>query len=411
MNLAARPEKGKQEAAHRRSILTLIVLAGSVCCAVPSLRAQEKGKLTTLRLDEPMASAAVSPNGHYIVVDTGRSVQKADGTWDSAESVQVLEPASSKVVAKIDLPGAALLKDAPLSSTDGFLSYCDDGQYLVVYDLIGTLYVLNANSYQIESSIALGNLRGHDSQGTVLGITVTCAARGNLIAVNAYGGRFGWGLVRLFDLRSGQQVAELRQDSSSGAEFSEISVSSSGSKLAILLKDPKWKKINVPNVEIRETRSLKLLTGFSTHDVPRGLIFAGESEIVTVQEQPSGWSPPKQVLRLWDVESGKEERRFSDARFDVEGPISSSADGRRIVGSVIKYHECKLCNGLEGRIDVKEQRFAVWDKATGAEVFRSDPFGPIIEPLGARCALSQNGGDVLVYWPDSQISPRLFPIR
>ncbi|MGB7151006.1 MAG: hypothetical protein WBD45_17740, partial [Terriglobales bacterium] len=114
MNLAARPEKGKQEVAHTRSILTLIVLAGSVCCAVPSLRAQEKGKLTTLRLDEPIASAALSPNGHYIVVDAGRSVQNSDGSWDSTDSVQVLEPVSSELVAKIDLPGAALLRNTPL---------------------------------------------------------------------------------------------------------------------------------------------------------------------------------------------------------------------------------------------------------------------------------------------------------
>ncbi len=392
-----------------RSVLIPVGLAGIVCCGVISVHAQRQ--LAGSRLGEPIASAAVSPDGRYVAVDTGRSVQKEDGSWDSTDSIQVLEPASSRVVAKVDLPGAALLKNAPLASTDGFLSYCDDGQYLVVYDLIGSLYVLGTNSYRIESRIGLGNLREHDNQGIVLGITMTCSARGNLIAVSAYGGRFGWGLVRLFDLTSSRQVAELRQDSSSGAEFSEISLSPSGSKLAILLGDPKRKRIKGPNVEIHETASLKLVGRFSTGDAPRGLIFAGESEIVTVQEQPAGWSPPKQVLRLWDVASGKEEKRFSDAHFDVDGPISSSAVGKNILGSVTKYHECKLCNGLEGRIDVREQRFAVWDRDTGSQVFRSDPFGPIIEPLGARCVLSQNGNVVMVYWPDSEILPKLFPIR
>ena len=125
-------------------------------------------QLTTIRLDEPMASAAVSPDGRYVAVNTGHSKQNADGSWNSTESIQVLQPASSSVVAKLDVPSAAFLKDAPLSSTDGFVSYCDDGKYLVAYDLIGTLYVLNASSYRVESKISLGNLRGHDSRGLSL---------------------------------------------------------------------------------------------------------------------------------------------------------------------------------------------------------------------------------------------------
>lgn len=373
-------------------------------------RVDAQQQLSTIRLDEPMASATVSPDGHYVAANTGRSQQNADGSWNSTESIQVLEPAASKVVAKVDLPSAVLLKDAPLSSTDGFMSYCDNGKYLVAYDLIGTLYVMNASSYRVESRISLGNLRGPDSQGTVLGITMTCSAGGSSLAVSAYGGRFGFGLVRLFDLTSGGQVAELRQNPSAGTEFRQISLSSDGSKLAVLLENPKRTAIQCPNVEILETKHLKLVNQFSTGDAPRGLAFAGESEVVTVQEQPAGWSPPKQALRLWDVESGKEERRFSDAHLDVDGPISSSADGRYVAASITKYHECRLCNGLEGRRDVTEQRFAVWNKATGAQIYRSEPYRPIVEPLGPEPVLSQSGGVVMVYWPDNIITPRLFPI-
>ena len=91
-------------------------------------------------------------------------------------------------------------------------------------------------------------------------------------------------------------------------------------------------------------------------------------------------------------------------------PISSSADGKTILGYIPTYHECRLCSGLEGRREVKKQQYAVWDKSTGSEIFRSQPFGPIVDPLGPRCVLSQNGAVVMVYWPDNIITPRLFPI-
>jgi WD40 repeat protein len=365
--------------------------------------------LSTFGLDGPMSSAAVSPDGHYIGVNIGSSLQKADGSWDSTEFLEVLDSTSSTVVTKINMQNAALLKNMPPSSADAFVAYCDGGRYLVAYDEISTLYIVDTRSYKVESTINLGRLR-EIGPSEVSRVMMTCSASGNLIAVNAYGGQFGGGFVRLFDLTSGKQVAGLRQDASLGTQFGAISLSPSGSKLAILLKDPKWKSIKGPNVEIRETQGLKLLSSFSTGDAPRGLGFAGESEAVTVQEQPAGWSPPKQALRLWNVESGKEERRFSDAHLDVDGPISSSADGKYVAASITKYHECRLCNGLEGRRDVTEQRFAVWNKATGAQIYRSEPYRPIVEPLGPEPVLSQSGGVVMVYWPDNVITPRLFPV-
>ena len=392
----------------KNSILILFCLFFASSCGMYRIGAQPQ--LSTIRLDEPMASAAVSPDGRYVAINTGRSRQNADGSWSSTESIQVLQPAASKVVAKIAIPSALLLKDAPLSSTDGFVSYCNNGKYLVAYDLIGTLYVMNASSYQVESRISLGNLRERDSQGTVLGIRMVCSAGGNAVAVSAYGGRFGFGLIRIFDLTTGEKVAELKQEPSAGKELSAIDLSPSGSKLAVLLASNDRTVSKGPNVEIRETKGLKLLGSFSTADAPRGLAFAWESEVVTVQEQPAGWSPPKQVLRLWDVESGKEERRFSDAHLDVDGPISTTADGKFVAASITKYHECRLCNGLEGRRDVTEQRFAVWNKATGGQIYRSEPFGPIVEPLGPVPVLSQSGGAVMVYWPDNVITPRLFSI-
>jgi hypothetical protein len=102
--------------------------------------------------------------------------------------------------------------------------------------------------------------------------------------------------------------------------------------------------------------------------------------------------------------------RYTDASGDVEWPISSSVDGTRILGYIPTFRECRFCNGLEGRRDVKEQRFAVWNKITGAEIYRSESFRPIVEPLGLQPVLSQDGKTAMVYWPDNVITPRTFPL-
>ena len=291
-----------------------------------------------------------------------------------------------------------------------FLGYCDSGKYLVSFDSINTVYVLDASSYRVESTFDLGGMT-EPANGIGANVTMACSATAPLFAVGGYGGRLGVGVVRVYDFVSGKEVGEVRQDAGAEAEFGEIAISPDGSKLAILLKDRRWnEKLKGPNIQIRDGKSLRLISEFSTGDSPQGLIFAGESEVVTVNEQPSH-SSSKQALRLWDVQSGHEERQLADAQLDVEGPISSSANGRYILASIIKYHLCRFCNGMEGRLDVKQQKFAVWNKETGVEVFQSAPYGPIIEPLGARPVVSQDGSTALVYWPHSEITPRLLPIQ
>ncbi|HEU4636687.1 MAG TPA: hypothetical protein VFS41_10945 [Edaphobacter sp.] len=382
-----------------------IGLVAALTLSTNSMHAQQP--LSTMRLDGPMSSAAISPDGRYIAVNIGSSVQNADGSWNSTESLQVLEPAASKVVAKVELPSAALLKEGPLSSTSGFVGYCGNGKYVAVYDEIGTIYVLNAQSFEIESKISLGEM----PHVGVLGVRrMVCSANSNLIAVTGYGGQFGLGVLRLFDLKSGGQIAEVRQNPSAGSAFRQISLSPDGGKLAILLENPKRTAIQGPNVEIRETKRLTLLNQFTTGDAPNDLTFSGDSEVLTAQGQATGRDSNRRAMQLWDVASGKELGRYTDPSGSVEWPISSSADGTRILGYIPTFRECRFCSGLEGRRDVKEQRFAVWNKITGAEIYRSEPFRPIVEPLGPQPGLSQDGTTAMVYWPNNVIMPRLFAL-
>ena len=391
---------------HAYSALQSVLISATLCCGL-STHAQDG--LAKLRLDAPIFMAAVSPDGRYVAANLGRSEQMADGSWKNNEFLEVLDLSASKVVARVDIPSVRDVSDVPAGQAGEFVGYCDDGKYLVSFDSINTVYVLDASSYHVESTFDLGSMT-EPANGIGANVTMACSATASLFAVGGYGGRLGVGVVRIYNIVSGKEVGEVRQDVTAEAKFGEIAMSPDGSKLAILLKDRRWNgKLKGPNIQLRDGESLKLISDFSTGDSPQSLIFAGGSDVVTVNEQPSR-SSFKQALRLWDVRSGREEQQLSDAQLDVEGPISFSANGRYILASIIKYQLCKLCNGMEGQLDVKQQKFAVWDKETGAEVFQSAPYGPIIEPLGARPVISQDGSTALVYWPHSVITPRLFPI-
>ena len=104
----------KRKPVSFRTALGLICLglAGTFGCGTYSVHAQQQ--LTTLRLDAPMVVAAVSPDGRYVAANLGHSVQRKDGSWDSTESLEVIEPSSSKVIARIEIPSAALFKDCLL---------------------------------------------------------------------------------------------------------------------------------------------------------------------------------------------------------------------------------------------------------------------------------------------------------
>jgi WD40 repeat protein len=400
--------KRKSDPSGKGPRLIYLSMVCTLMCGMNSVHAQQQ--LATIRLDGPVDAATVSPDGRYVAATILNAAQKADGSWDYAESIQVYDPASSRMMSRIDIPSVSRIKDGSLFGSP-FIGYCDNGKYLVAYDKISTLYVLNASSYQVESKINIGDWRAQAGGDQVLGTMMTCSAGGSVFAANGYGGRLGWGLVRLFDLTTGEQIAELQQNPSSGTEFGRISLSPNGSEVAILLKNPRWGSIKGPNVEIRETKHLSLLNRFSTGDAPDDLIFSGESEIATVQGQKTARFASRRIIQLWNVESGKEEKRFSDTQRNVMGSVGSSANGGIILGYIPTYHDCALCNGLEGSHDLKEQRFAVWNKNTGSEVFRSEAFGPIVAPISPSLVLSQNGAVVMVYWHAMNFAPRLFPIR
>ena len=382
-----------------RYTVAFLVSLGGLCS---SGQAQS---LDSIRVDGYIQAAAVSPDARYIAIDVVSSSQQADGSWENAASVQVLEPATAKIVSSNTLNHGALIKTAPLDAANAFISYCDQGRYLLVYDGNGQIEVFNANSLALRSRI---DLTSQFSTSSGVHVKAACSASSDILTISLQGGGAGNGIVKVVEVTSGKDIATWNEGVPS-TYIKAISISQDGSKIALLLGDAQWplRTLSGPNVEVRDTQHLGILSRFSTGDAASDLLFDGSSNIATVQGSAGGRFSGRRGILIWNADDGKELRRLADARADVAGSISSSADGRFILGYIPEVHSCALCNGLEGRVEVKKQQFAIWDVNTAKQVFRSDSFGPMIRPFQPQLTLSEKGSVVMAYWPSTKTIPRL----
>lgn len=237
-----------------------------------------------------------------------------------------------------------------------------------------------------------------------------------MVAVAAYDGSSGPGGISVFDVNSGERVAYLARDASAGRIIA-LSISAEGETIAALLEVESTKS---PNVEIRRTRDLSLISQFSTDDRPKTLVFSGSSEVAVAQSLPNGFAP-RRALQLWDT-TGKVVARLTDADLDVDvwgtGTLSASDDGSFIMGYLLKTSLCLFCGGGETQRNIVEERYAVWARATGKEVFRTEPLRSSAGTLpknhngmAPQGVLSQTGRAAIVYYLHSKDLPAVLSIR
>jgi WD40 repeat protein len=386
---------------NSRCAFAFLLILDSFCC---SGQAQS---LDSIRMNGYVQAAAVSPDARYIAVVTLNSSQQADGSWANAESVQVLEPGTGKIVSSKALEHGALVRTGPLDPSSAFIGYCDEGKYLLAYDGNGEVDVFDPSSFALTSQIDLNRQSGFSPD---VHVKIACSSASDSVAISLQGGRAGTGLVRVVEIPSGKDVATWNEDRPSD-EIKALSISQDGTEVALLLGNTQWplRAPVGPNIEIRDTRHSGMLSQFSTGDASSGLRFVGNSAIATLQGSSGGRFSGKRGIVIWNAETGKEAMRLVDAHADVYGSIASSADGQFILGYIPEIHGCAFCNGLEGRVEVKKQQFAVWNATTGKQVFRSESFGPVVRPFQPECTLSAKGNVVMVYWPSTQTTPRLIP--
>jgi hypothetical protein len=381
-----------------RCAFTLLVSLWSLCWF------GQAQTLDSIRLSGYVHAAAVSSDARYIAVVTVNSTQQTDGSWENAESVQILEPGTGKIVSTRALERSALVKTGPLDPSNAFIGYCNEGKYLLAYDGNGEVDVFDSSSFVLKSQFNLNDF----SPG--VHVKLACSSASDNVAIFLQGGSAGTGLVKVVELPSGKQVVAMNVSRPSD-QVKTISVSQDGSKIALLFGNAQW-PLKAPigsNIEVRDTQHLGMLSEFSTGDASSDLLFDGNSNIATVQGSAGGRFSGRRGILIWNAETGKEVTRLVDAHADVYGSIASSADGRLILSYIPEIHSCAFCNGLEGSVEVKKQQFAIWDTSTGKQVFRSESFGPVVRPFQPQCTLSQKGDVVMVYWPSTKTTPKLIP--
>ena len=112
---------------------------------------------------------------------------------------------------------------------------------------------------------------------------------------------------------------------------------------------------------------------------------------------------PHPEIRLWDLSDGKLLRTFGDPKLGARRFVGASSDGNVILGYIPK-ETLHSGGGIEGGLwnQTLEQRFRLWDAATGQTIATSPPLLPIesstIEGFDPSLQVSGNGHAVIVFW-------------
>jgi WD40 repeat protein len=297
-----------------------------------------------------------------------------------------------------------LASGSPHHRPEGFVQYCDHGAGIMISDPHGTLYYLNPQTLEVlhatETNVPLG--RNEEC--------VLCAANSPRAVFAAYGGfgngPYGNGLVRVYDLTSGTVLQEW--DLTKHAYyFGDAAISPGGSQIAVsrVPENGMRRAKDVVNLELFDVRGGKLTLQLKTGHLPGRITFAGENRIATDDTAPPQPFFPHPKIRLWDASSGKLISEFSDSKVGARRFVGASSDGSVILGYIPK-ESLRTAPMTSFWNESLEQRFRLWDVATGKTIATS----PLIFPrlnltvnrrnpeLDPSLELSADGHAVLVFW-------------
>jgi hypothetical protein len=397
----------------RMGTLPLFTLLGVLIACLPGWLPQAQSQtLAVSRPDGYVSMAALAPDASTIAVNLSRSTQKGDGSWVNSEVLEILNATDMRILSKTEMPSAASITKVPLASAYAYVGYCDEGKYVVAFDKNTELYVIDSTSHALHRVIDLGfgTFTTHQTAYEINQVMVSCSAGSSQLAVAATGGAFGSGVVQMFDLASGKRGA-VDQAMPPATILEAISVSASGTELAILLRDARsmFNSLKEANVEVHDTANMSTISRFSTGGTVRAISFAGATEIAILPIEKQG-SNGRIGIQIWNISSGKEIRTLNDKHADVQGSVSVAVKTPLVLGYIPDLHKCSLCNGLEGRTEVTAQRISVWNLDSGDQVFKSEKFGPMLPHISPQCVLSQDGRTALLYWPFTDVNVKLIRI-
>ncbi len=276
-------------------LLYLCSLSGAVGAQVqPDLSAQ----LTMFQTQLPpeafpgesllFVGAALSPDGEQIAAAYFTQVSKRRPasvvldlrTW----KVGTQEPIALKQIPASQEAESDLASGRHFARPEGFVQYCDHGSGIMVSDPHGTLYYLNPQTLEVLHATATNlSMGGTRTDPLLPSERVFCAANSPRAVFAVYGGtfgngRYGNGLIRVYDLTSGMLLQEWNM-TKHPYSFGDVAISPNGNEIAVSrVPTNTWRRAKgVPNLELFDVNSGKLTLRVKTGHLPGRIIFAGET--------------------------------------------------------------------------------------------------------------------------------------
>jgi WD40 repeat protein len=391
---------------HRQSEANVqTALLGFLCLLSGAISAQAQGdlspKLSMVEIRPESApgvyleGAALSPDGKQVAA-AFRRVGPGPNS-EIAVSVRIWNVGTNEPTVSKELSSGE--KSTPSESfthARGFVQYCDNDSGVMVAAR-GTLYYLNPRTLEVLHATAT-NIGDHPAPKQVL-----CAAKSPRAVVAGFAGAYCC-LVRVYDLTSGTIIREWNL-TKGRYPFGEVAISPSGNQLAVsyVPENSLGRSKAVENLELLDVNTGKVSLKVKTGHLPGRISFAGETRVATddtLEPQPL---LPHPEIRLWDLSDGKLLRTFGDPKLGARRFVGASSDGNVILGYIPK-ETLHSGGGIEGGLwnQTLEQRFRLWDAATGQTIATSPPLLPItnatIEGFDPSLQVSSNGRAVIVFW-------------
>jgi WD40 repeat protein len=205
----------------------------------------------------------------------------------------------------------------------------------------------------------------------------------------------------VYDLTSGTIIREWNL-TKGRYPFGDVAISPSGNQIAVsyVPENSLGRSKAVENLELIDVNTGKVSLKVKTGHLPGRVSFAGETRVATddtLEPQPL---LPHPEIKLWDMSDGKLLRTFGDPKVGARRFIGASTDGNVILGYIPK-ETLHGGGGIEGGTwnQTVEQRFRLWDAATGETIATSPPLLPIesstIEGFDPSLQVSGNGRAVI----------------
>jgi len=382
-------------------------------------------------------SVAISPNGARVAF-MGQAFSDGSGSF----FVEVRNVASGQQVSKLTIPLATAEQNKMGYSMSPKLSFCDSGKYLVAFAPLDRLYVADTRTSALRDPIHFYDLRipaegadpnPSDSPVPEGPVQFDCAASDG-VAVLGFSDSVGTAAIKLIDLESGKELADLAgviqglisKSLSQRYESDGLAISPDGSKVAVVVWQ--WGQNEGPTVDLLDTQRRQLIRTLHLGDgfrIEHRLTFAGEGALVIGEPecQPNGKCDPRSLprgrtLRVWDFAGSGAVTKFAPSGTETYRSVGASANGDVVFAYTGDESYCSSCSSRNGELKIHNARFTVWDRASGKVVARSPKLRVETHScpwltLGAcesyqqvpEMQMSANGKSILAFWPQRDFPP------